>query len=348
VPPLIFSATWEVLDTPAIDEFLAGEVDEGLLWEAKSDGRDPLGPHVIRKAVCGFANSERGGYLIVGVEKREGRWQLTGLTNPPAELTTWLQNVISTGVRPVPTHAIRAFEGSNGPAAIVSVEPVTVPPALTSSGGLYERVSGATNPVTDPTEVARLIAQGRGARTRAEMEALEAANHAFSAPPGEQMSCRYVVALAPASTRGARPMMTAEAYQEARRALAVVDAFDRPGSELTQRYFRVVSADAEYSILCRASYGVAFSYAARTPEDGIRILEAGESAPLREAWEAAGTVLASTGAIGAASIAVIAVGRSVSATTVRPLDTLDVDLDVVASINRELGRSQGRPRWEPQ
>jgi hypothetical protein len=347
LPPTIFSQSWDALDASSINAFLADEVDEGLLWEAKGDGRDPLGPHVIRKAVCGFANSERGGYLVVGAEKRDGRWQVVGLANPPDDLTTWLENYISTGVRPSPTHAIRALQGSDGPAAIVSIDPVDVPPALTSSGAMYERVSGATVPVTDPIELARLIAQGRSARSRAQSEARETVGQAMAHPPEPGTRSIYAVAVAPASIRGATSMMTADVYDAARRTLGLIDRFDTPRIDLAQTYFSVWTGNGQRSILCRATYGVATSFAYPEDENGIHILGTNQNAPLREAWEAIGHVLDAARVRGAGAIAVQATGANGTPEVVRPLDSLDVDLDLVASIMRELHRSQGRAGWEP-
>jgi Putative DNA-binding domain len=347
MPPNIFSESWDDLTAEAINEFLASEVDEGLLWEAKSDGREPLGQHIVRKAVCGFANSDQGGYLIVGAHQVGGRWELSGLASPPAgELTTWLENLIATGVAPVPKHSIKGMAGTGGPCAIVSVDPVAVPPALTSAGAVYERVSGATNPVTDQTELARLFAQARTARLRAELEATEAVGQAFNYPVIPELVSIYSVALAPASPRGARSMMTQETY-DAARTVVHTWTLGNGGAEVTQTYFRTWSEIGDFSFLCRSTYGAAFTFAAPAPDNGILALDASDGTRLREAWQAVLDVLSTAGVSGAGALAVAATGRRATPTVVRPLDSLEVDMSVIASVIREMVRSEGRGDWEP-
>lgn len=61
------------------------------------------------------------------------------------EPTTWLGNVILNGMRPVPRHHIRVWEIGGGHVAIVNVDPMSEPPCGTSSGEIFERVSGGSD-----------------------------------------------------------------------------------------------------------------------------------------------------------------------------------------------------------
>lgn len=50
-----------------VRDFLSDADSEPLLWEAKSSAdKKP-----IRKAICGFANGEQTGYLIIGAAEAE-------------------------------------------------------------------------------------------------------------------------------------------------------------------------------------------------------------------------------------------------------------------------------------
>ncbi len=174
MPPDLGGIPWARLTLADIDAFLAGEPEETLYWEAKGDGRESLGSHAIAKAVCGFANSERGGYLIIGAVPSNRGFVMSGLTRPPAaELGAWVDQVVRSGiVQPVPWFEPRAFIDRPG-ALIVAIDPVEQPPCVTSGGSVYERTSGRTVPVTEPSELARLFAKGRSAHLQAAIQQLD-------------------------------------------------------------------------------------------------------------------------------------------------------------------------------
>lgn len=99
---------------------------------------------------------------------------MPGLTHPPAaELGAWVDQVIRDGaVKPVPWFEPRTFLERPG-AAIIAIEPVAQPPCVTSGGAVYERTSGRTVPVTDPSELARLFAGGRAAHMQSVIQQLD-------------------------------------------------------------------------------------------------------------------------------------------------------------------------------
>src|SRR6266542_3866071 len=89
-----FGARWEALDLGHLQAFFSDAGDEGLTWEAKGTtvGRDD-----IVEAVCGFGNSDLGGYLVLGARKgeRSHPWTLDGwkpADEPAVLIENWLGN----------------------------------------------------------------------------------------------------------------------------------------------------------------------------------------------------------------------------------------------------------------
>lgn len=196
MPPTPFGPSWDDIDLAAIQAFLTQVDEEGLTWEGKSDDREPLRPTQIHKAVCGFANSEAGGYLLLGVEGGQGLpWTAPGLHNPPApEIQPWLDNIIRTGVNPVPPFEIKSWSApGRGPVAIVQVRSVSVPPCITASGVVYERTSGQTLPVRDATRLGSLYTRGQAARVSAETRAAVARDRWFNDPPVGDMTHTQII-----------------------------------------------------------------------------------------------------------------------------------------------------------
>jgi hypothetical protein len=179
----LFDEPWEELSVESVERFLADVDDEGLLWEAKGTKV----PHrdSIRKEVCGFANAV-GGYLIIGAEQGANGWTLPGITFPHAEPATWVSSlIVDGGVSPLPVFDAKPFGRDEGrKAVVVKVEPVAVPPCITASGLVFQRVTGQTPPVTDQRVLADLIEKGTAARTRAEAFALQAARRLLAEPMG--------------------------------------------------------------------------------------------------------------------------------------------------------------------
>jgi hypothetical protein len=165
----IFGVEWAELKLSDVETFLADAGDEALTWEAKADGDQRLHPGSIRKAVCAFANSDLGGYLILGAKRTDGAWRLVGLTQPSGELSTWVTN-IAAQVRPTPNVDVKTWPptGERGPVAVVWIPNVAESPAMTSDGAVFQRVSGSSLPVTEPSVLAGLFTKGNAARGLAE------------------------------------------------------------------------------------------------------------------------------------------------------------------------------------
>lgn len=176
----IFGVSWDGLRVLNITRFLADAGDEPLTWEAKADGRGRLSPRAVRQEICAFANSERGGYLILGTTGGRGEpWTLPGLRQPPPDLSAWISSAAS-GVSPTPRVDVRTFRATatRGRVAIVWIPPVDEPPAITIDGGIFVRIAGASPSVTDPRVLAELFGRGATGRLSAAERAEQAVNNA--------------------------------------------------------------------------------------------------------------------------------------------------------------------------
>lgn len=163
---------WDELDLSRLRLFLEDAPDEALLWDAK--GSNPRGGSFstsvskpLIKAACGMANSQ-GGCAIVGVdEKRNGEhrtWDISGVEMPSGDPLTDLANTMTNGFAVPPRFDAKAWQLDNGKhVAVVRVWPETTPPAITSDGVVYKRLSGATQAVKDPGELRDLLHGGRAA-----------------------------------------------------------------------------------------------------------------------------------------------------------------------------------------
>lgn len=191
----LFGVPWPHLDLPAVRTFLDDAGEEGVTWEAKADddderkrpeGEEPGRLHVrtVQKAGCGLAN-QIGGYLILGArwDKKAKRWQVPGVVIPGPEPELWVGKALR-GLNPVPRFdASKMWKlDDQRVVAVIWIEPVDVPPCMTPLGHVYERVSGETLRVTDPTLLAGLFQRGREARARAEQSADRAARRALEVP----------------------------------------------------------------------------------------------------------------------------------------------------------------------
>jgi schlafen family protein len=169
-----FGATFDKLTPAKLEAFLLTAGGEPLSWEAKADdAQGQLKTTTVAQAICAFANSERGGFLIVGAtqQAKTRAWSLPGLVHPnrPADIPKWLSDVAGS-IRPSPTIDVMDLPAlaPRGPVAVAWIPPVAEPPALTADGLIFIRVAGASPPVTDPRVLAELFGRGRVARASTE------------------------------------------------------------------------------------------------------------------------------------------------------------------------------------
>lgn len=167
----IFGKPLDHLTLEDLRAFLNDAGDEPLTWELKGDekaGRWVRREQVIEN-VCGFANSDRGGVLLVGGHKRKGAegWDLPGLSRPQDEPGPLLEKWVRTGFIRPPRTQVKVWNDGDLVAAAVAVSPTPDPPCVTRDGQVFQRTSGETVAVRDPVAMARLVDAGRNAWQKA-------------------------------------------------------------------------------------------------------------------------------------------------------------------------------------
>src|SRR4051794_2238162 len=109
----LFGKPLDELELKELRGFLDHAGHEPLTWEVKGDehaGRWVRRDQVL-KAVCGFANSDRGGVLIIGGHKRQGvGWDLPGLDRPSEEPGPLLENWLRHGFIRPPATRVKVWE----------------------------------------------------------------------------------------------------------------------------------------------------------------------------------------------------------------------------------------------
>lgn len=169
-----FGATWDDLELSHLEAFFADlpPGGEGLTWEAKGTAWPNAGS--VRKHACGFAN-QLGGFLVVGAAQTKGAWAIPGVPAPAMnEPKVWLTQVARDGLDPAPFMDAKVFRAGTVEeptlVAVLLVDQVAAPPCMTD-GRVFQRVTGETVPVSNPSVLAGLIQRGREADERAYNEA---------------------------------------------------------------------------------------------------------------------------------------------------------------------------------
>ena len=191
----IFGCESGSLSLDHVRAFLASADAEGLQWEAK--GRR-LDEHSIGKTVCAFSNSHDGGYLILGANcDADGRFTLGGLAFAD-EPRLWISNVVRDGLRPYPRIDIHAFPiDETNHVAVVWTPPLADPPCI-CRGTVYERVTGASPVVKDPSRLAELYQRGDLAHASARVAAVNT-NHGLLGSLMEWLGAPWTVRASSAS-----------------------------------------------------------------------------------------------------------------------------------------------------
>lgn len=350
MPPQIFAVDWDVLDLEHVQSFLQAATEEGLTWEAKAGER----PHnrSVHKAVCGFANSTVGGFLILGAEHAEGQgWSLPGM-NFQGEAGPWISSVIATGMSPVPRFDVKVWPRDGGRiACVIAVDPVAVPPCITKQGQVFERTSGQTIPVTDPLVLTRLTDRGQAARERAALTATASVASLVNYPPAD---LPVLLSLGLAAT-GMPDDVSAYLFNEdfaTGAFLTQIREHLQLGPYLRRPFFTAVEQGALKATLegldsiwvatARWDGSVAIGYLA--PE--TQLVATGLMELIRPAWVVAANLLRELSAYGSAHLYCSAQLWNEGVqfkrwTSVEPPTEAEL-----SSVERELRRANGEPAWE--
>ena len=356
----LFGQTWANLALNDIERFVADEAEEGLTWEATSGRTDTK---KVRKEVCAFANSERGGYFLLGVSGSvKTGWSVDGMQFPGDEPARWVSQVIGSGLLPRPKYDAKSWPVGNGTLVVVQVAPVLEPPCITSGGAVYERVVGEAIPVKDPARLADLYSAGHRARAEAEAGALRSAEQMLAFP--RSGSWRSGVALGMRASRypvdiGSR-LFTPDFDLSLRR------AFDRHLTPVAGPQDILYGQEGTLAYLngTDVARGGLFEWSVDATWDGgvgvLKNLTIGSPLPVDDlldfterAWRAADDLIGELEGAGSLRLAIVvplvAHGRSgpVGARLQRPITRGGPSEEELASISRELQRAAGQQAHEP-
>jgi hypothetical protein len=345
-----FGTDWDALDLASLASFLAAPVHEGLTWEAKG-GR--VRPEHIREAVCAFANSDLGGYLIIGASKdaQTQTWRVDGFEFPN-EPELWITDCLDRGgVDPLPSFNVKPWPVSpSASVAVVQVYPVAITPCLTSSGEVWQRLSGKSQRVTDAASLRRLFERGERSRERA-MATAEAGRDDLAREGAEGRQSKVVVSVASPSLP---PDVSAAVFRETTyttiRSL-VAGRLGRQSGAITQHAITFSTDSFGLIEHCTVRVGRHGSVAvASTDPDivsGLEDIAFGGYRP-DALWKAAMEIVRHLGGYGPVALAMHLSDPERGATSiarwteVRPPTAEELD-----SIRREALRAYGRPAWEP-
>lgn len=338
-----------------------------------------LGPTLFARRLAVSATASVAGsssLALVGMRATDGR--STEWRSAVESRSCVSGQIIRSGVNPTPPHTLQSWEVATGRHVVaVELEHVATPPALTSSGQVYERVAGETVPVRDPTRVAALFEKGEAARARAEASSEDAATM-FVAPDVLSATLPGILDIEPEQVCFGLAI-SATAYQEDIASRLFTPAFEDRLAEAA----RVLSGTPENhpfaphtepmyrqdSMLVRITGPTIAGYPATsvvggfwngtgavwwvsTTEVALSSLIAHKVTP---AWRLATEFVEALGGFGPARLALAVPGTpqlydgpSDDIIVVkRHVDLRPPDEDEVASVDRELRRSGGHPVHEP-
>lgn len=167
----------EQIVTPA-----PGEPRETLWLERKQ----AVNTQSLSKACAAFANTY-GGLLVVGVADGDDR--LVGI-EPRPEPELWVKDVLRGNVLPMPPFRARWLPNADGDRGVLLVlveESSTTPHLILSSGAIYVRNPGSSDPVPidDQRRLLDLTARGERAVERARSSARETASDPLPPDPND-------------------------------------------------------------------------------------------------------------------------------------------------------------------
>jgi hypothetical protein len=348
-----FGADWATLDLPHLGSFFAELRDEGQRWEGK--GTD-VTTRAVRRSVCGFANTTLGGYLVLGVDQRQGQWGLNGW-EARGEATQWVTDCIRDQLDPPPTIDVRSWTLDSGRAvAVVRVGPIAAPPCITSDGYIYERVGPTTAQVSDAAALHRLIQRGETARQHAWQESREARDVLFESTTDGRSHPPLVVSLAtPALPADVTHLFWRQSVVDGLRADLQQDRFLLPQTpveavtdqgSLTMWSLNGVNNPSEgYTVLLRRTGAVSVAYSNPNLADALHSFDGPH---VRRCWEIAAGVLHSVGAEGPAHIAVRLLAGYPRRYDIDRWAEIDVSADAYGSMLREVARIGGTFLPEPE
>lgn len=142
---------WNDLTLEDIKEFLNNNDNENFFFEYKADG---VSNKKIIEEISAFANTY-GGYIFIGIEDDKS---ISGCK-------TWneqrIHTVIHDSLTPVPNFDVKKFSDINGEILVLRVDEGILPPYITNTGKIYERISSGSFPINDSSKLTQLYYKNR-------------------------------------------------------------------------------------------------------------------------------------------------------------------------------------------
>ncbi len=358
----VFGPTWDALTLNDLAAFLQDAPTEPLEWEGKGEWN----PGAIRAAVCGFANSHAGGYLLLGIKKSGAGWSLDGLKTPNSDPASDVTDLIANGgVTPFPTGLdVRAFDTGDGKhVAVVHVPPAATPPCLTK-GTAYERVAGKTIPVEDPARLASLFERGDTSRRAGIEKAQRLVGRVQELAAVDPARPQFALALgSPGVPVDLTPILFTTGFDRVASECISRVLIDEPfgvrppetriSASQFELVYRLIASDRRLGygwVVCLHREGaVAVHWTMETGQASISGLVRGKGSPVANAWQCACDLLAALGIRGTSYLQML-VGSPFP-----PPGMVRVARDgasgptenALADIERELRRANGEVIFEP-
>ena len=336
-------------------DFLEDAGQEALTWECKGGEVHP--GHVVKTAAA-FANSELGGYLILGPVWREGRWRLES-PSVPEDATAWVASAVDR-LSPRPFYDARTLDvPGGGRLVVVAIEASPVPPVLTPDGVIVERTVGQSPPVRDPARLAALFARGDAAEQAAVRAAGDAITGIYKAGASEGRLPAVAVGVAAiAENLDRESTLFTPAFVELM-ARVLGRWWDRGGNDcrprvdwhedrLDGRLECVFHGDREARLAARLDGAASVALYDAGVGSGLGLVQ--DRALLEALWSSARdllTALAPDARQVVLSLAATAPGPA-NVVSVERRISLEGDVaGVLGSVHRELRRARGEPVYEP-
>ena len=141
----INNKSWEKLRATDIVKFLS-DIEESIFVEFKSDDE---APNKLVKEISAFANTY-GGYILLGVSDDKS---VSGCTKWSEQR---IHTVVHDSLFPVPNLDVKRFVIEGKKVYVIKIEEGSMPPYVTSKGGIYHRIGSGSTPIQDSGKLTEL------------------------------------------------------------------------------------------------------------------------------------------------------------------------------------------------
>ena len=138
---------WDKLRITDIYKLLEEDDDETFFFEYK---KDDVSSKKIVEEISAFANTY-GGYILLGIDDDKN---ISGCTNWNEQK---IHNVMHNCITPIPDFDIKKFKTQKGKTIfVIRINEGTLPPYITNTGKIYERVSSGSFPIKESSKLTQL------------------------------------------------------------------------------------------------------------------------------------------------------------------------------------------------